>query len=97
MNPQEIKDWHPADIKAALAKKNLTLRDVARKYGLPEQICSDALSGRSRLGEEIIAKELGLTPKKLWPSRFERKRYAVRSKTKPMECSLSLSKMKKVS
>ena len=30
------EDWHPADILAALHKRGLTLRDIARHYGLKD-------------------------------------------------------------
>jgi len=93
MSTKKLKDWHPADIKAQLSKRGYSLRDVARKYGLPEQTCSSALSGTSRQGEDAIAAALGLKPQQIWPSRFEKRRYAVRSKLKLNDSNLSLSKM----
>ncbi len=67
-------DMHPADIKAALAKKGLTLVTVSFDAGLPDHACKAALRGKSRQGEDAIARALGLAPETIWPSRFAKAR-----------------------
>jgi Predicted transcriptional regulator len=63
-------DMHPADVRAAIYKKGLTLAAISRAAKLPEHACRAALQGRSRKGEDAIAKALGLKPEHIWPSRF---------------------------
>lgn len=60
------KDWHPADIIAALKKKGTTL--------------SNALFRPWTKGELIIANALGVEAKRIWPSRYRKKIRVLRSK-----------------
>ena len=74
MRAHKLNDMHPADIRAAVNKKGLTLTAVALAADLPEHACRAALKNRSIAGEAAIAKVLGVEPKAIWPSRFRQPR-----------------------
>ena len=61
------KDWHPADIIAALRKKGTTLAAVSRKAGLSSSTLANALSRPWPKGEWLIA---DIHPAEIWPSRY---------------------------
>ncbi|MEH2920511.1 helix-turn-helix domain-containing protein [Samsonia erythrinae] len=63
-------DWHPADIIAALRKKNTTLAAVSRAAGLSSSTLANALSRPWPKGEWLIADALGIHPSEIWPSRY---------------------------
>ena len=64
------KDWHQADIIAALRKKGTTLAAVSRSAGLSSSTLSNALSRPWPKGELLIARALGVHPSLIWPSRY---------------------------
>jgi len=63
-------DWHPADIKAALAKKGYTFARIAREHGY----CSNSPNSVLWVGwkpmERIVADIIGVKPEEIWPSRY---------------------------
>lgn len=65
------KDWHPADIKAALHKKGITLKGIADAYGLTSSSTLSSVFTRSYpLNEKRIADAIGVHPMVIWPSRY---------------------------
>jgi len=65
------KDWHPADVIAALHKAGLTMAKLANQHGLKGSTSlSVALTRSLPSGEKRIADALGLHPKEIWPSRY---------------------------
>ncbi|MBA0168269.1 MULTISPECIES: helix-turn-helix domain-containing protein [Pectobacterium] len=64
------QDWHPADIIAALRKKNTTLAAVSRAAGLSSSTLANALSRPWPKGEWLIADALSIHPSEIWPSRY---------------------------
>lgn len=65
------EDWHPADIKAALHKRGLTLSAVAKAHGLTDSTSLSAALVRSYpINERRIADAIGIHPKEIWPSRY---------------------------
>ncbi|MDC9591375.1 helix-turn-helix transcriptional regulator [Xenorhabdus sp. XENO-10] len=66
----EKKDWHPADIIAALRKQGTTLSAVSRQAGLSSSTLANTLVRPWPKGEWIIAKRLELHPSQIWPSRY---------------------------
>lgn len=64
-------DWHPADIIAALKKRGTSLAAVSRNAGLASSTLANALSRRWPKGEKLIADALGVTPERVWPSRYK--------------------------
>lgn len=66
-----IQDWHPADVKAALHKKGITLKGIADAYGLTSSSTLSSVFTRSYpLNEQRIADAIGVHPKVIWPSRY---------------------------
>ncbi len=66
----ELKDWHKADIVAALHKKNTSLAQVSREAGLKSPTLGNALNKPWPRGEKLIAAALGIEPHIIWPSRY---------------------------
>lgn len=64
------KDWHPADIIAAVRKKNTTLSALSRKHGLSSTTLNNALRHSWTKGENIIAEALGIPAWEIWPTRY---------------------------
>lgn len=64
------KDWHRADIMAAVRKKHHSLAALSRENGLCSATLANALSRPWIKGEEIIARAIGVEAKEIWPSRY---------------------------
>lgn len=65
------KDWHPADVKAALHKRGITLSALAEAHGLKGATSLSAALVRSLpTNEKRIADALDLHPMDIWPSRY---------------------------
>lgn len=64
------QDWHRADIKSALEKKGITLRDLSREAGLSPDSLRNVFVRRWPRAELIIAMALETTPDTIWPSRY---------------------------
>ena len=70
MANERQKDWHPADIIAALRKKGTSMAAVSRKAGLSSSTLANALTRPWPKGEWIIAEAIEIHPSKIWPSRY---------------------------
>jgi len=68
---KRARNWHPEDIKAAIRKKDTTLTELALAYGLPECSVRYAMRHPHFDGEMAIADYLSLSPRQIWPSRFD--------------------------
>ena len=77
-----LADWHPADIKAELNKKGLTLRALSLANNMHQDSLKNTLRMRYPRGERIIAAALGCEPEQIWPSRYVELNYKVRSPLK---------------
>ncbi|MBD2810721.1 helix-turn-helix domain-containing protein [Xenorhabdus sp. Vera] len=64
------KDWHPADVIAALRKQGTTLSAISRQAGLSSSTLANTLVRPWPKGEWIIANRLELHPSEIWPSRY---------------------------
>lgn len=64
------KDWHTADIIAALRKKGTSLAEVSRNAGLSSSTLANALSRPWPKGEWLIAQAIDIHPAEIWPSRY---------------------------
>lgn len=64
------KDWHPADIIAALRKHGTSLAKVSREAGLASSTLANALRRSWPKGEWLIASALNMHPSEIWPSRY---------------------------
>jgi Ner family transcriptional regulator len=65
-----IKDWHQADIIAALRKQGTTMAAISRSSGLNSSTLANALSRPWPKGEWLIADALNIHPAEIWPSRY---------------------------
>ena len=68
---QVINDWHPADIKAALAKRNYTFARIAREHGYVTNSPNMVLHRRWAKVENIISHIIGVPAAIIWPSRYD--------------------------
>lgn len=64
------KDWHPADVVAALHKRGITLRKIAELHKVDPKAITKALRERTLPGERRIAEAIGVRPQVIWPSRY---------------------------
>lgn len=64
------KDWHNADIIAALRKQGTSLAKVSREAGLSSSTLANALFRPWPKGEWLIADALKVHPAEIWPSRY---------------------------
>nr|WP_315080344.1 helix-turn-helix transcriptional regulator [uncultured Kosakonia sp.] len=64
------KDWHPADIIAALRKRGTSMAKVSREAGLASSTLANALTRPWPKGEWLIANKLGVHPSEIWPERY---------------------------
>ena len=74
------KGWHSEDIKAAVRKTGVTLSDLALAAGLTESACRVALKRPHWDAEMAIAERIGVSPRELWPQRYERRPQPRRSR-----------------
>ncbi len=68
--PKKPSGWHPEDIKAAVRKTGVSLSELARMTGLPDQACRQALITPNQRGEDAIAERINVPARTLWPHRF---------------------------
>ncbi|MCF7716480.1 helix-turn-helix domain-containing protein [Aeromonas jandaei] len=64
------KNWHRADILAAIKKKGGTLAQLSRTNGLHERTLYNALERHWPKGEQIIADHIGVSAHVIWPERY---------------------------
>jgi Ner family transcriptional regulator len=64
------KDWHRADIIAAVRKTGTNLQQLSRYHGLGRTVLSNALYGPCPRYERLIAEHLKTTAQVIWPSRY---------------------------
>ncbi|MEX3614460.1 MAG: helix-turn-helix transcriptional regulator [Burkholderia gladioli] len=65
-----LRDWHRADIKAALEKAGWTLRKLSMAYGYTPGALKNALQIPWPKAEAIIADAIGVPRHVIWPSRY---------------------------
>ena len=61
-------DWHPADVKAALEKRGVSLRQLAHQHGYSH--FQRVLTSHWWAAEQIVAQALGVKPEQIWPTRY---------------------------
>ncbi|WP_432745830.1 helix-turn-helix domain-containing protein [Methylobacter sp. G7] len=67
---------HPADIKAALQKNNVTQRVIAHELEISETLVNNVIAGRSasRRVARLIAEATGFSVEQMWPGRYDYER-----------------------
>ena len=78
------KDWHNADIKAALEKQGWSLMRLSKFCGYNGNIVKHALHKPFPAGEKFIAEAIGVHPKDIWPSRYNADGTAIRPPGRPI-------------
>lgn len=68
------KDWHPADVVAAVRKSGWTLRKLSKHHGYSPGALKNALYRSWPKAERLIAEAIGVLPEKIWPSRYTQKK-----------------------
>ncbi|MGE4406454.1 helix-turn-helix domain-containing protein [Pseudomonas sp.] len=69
-----LKDWHRADIVAALRKAGWSLRRLATHHGYASPTTlSVAMERPWPKGQQLIADAIGIDPAEIWPSRYQDK------------------------
>ncbi|ELY2859257.1 transcriptional regulator [Enterobacter quasiroggenkampii] len=66
------KNWHRADILAAIKKRGGTLAQLSRDNGLHERTLYNALERHWPKGERIIADYIGEEVQDIWPERYKK-------------------------
>ena len=66
-------DWHRADVVAALHKKGWSLRELSKQNDLSAGTLKAALDRPYTKAEGIIAAAIGIDPREIWPSRYEKR------------------------
>lgn len=64
------KDWHPADIIAALHKRGTSMAKLSREAGLASSTLANVLNRPWPKGEWLIAVALDVHPSVIWPERY---------------------------
>ncbi|AKH36869.1 hypothetical protein AAW31_02130 [Nitrosomonas communis] len=64
------KDWHRADIIAAVRKTGTNLNQLSLKHGLGIGVLRNCLNHPYPKYERLIAEHLHTTPQIIWPSRY---------------------------
>lgn len=67
------QDWHPADVVAAVRKAGWSLQQLGEEHGYTHRSAlSLALRKPYPRAEGIIAGALGVEPRAIWPSRYNK-------------------------
>lgn len=67
-----LKDWHPADVVAALRKAGWSLRKLSLHYGYTPTALGHALHRPWPKAQRLIAEAIGVQPESIWPSRYKK-------------------------
>ena len=65
---EQNRDWHPADVVAALRKRGSSLRKVAHAHGYTQ--IQNVLVRPWWAVEQLVGQALGMAPEQIWPSRY---------------------------
>ncbi|WPZ33189.1 helix-turn-helix domain-containing protein [Thalassobaculum sp. OXR-137] len=71
MAKRRAADKDPMEIRFLLNRKGLTFADVDRMYGLPKSVARVTARCPNPKGELAIAECLGMSPREIWPSRYD--------------------------
>ena len=63
--------WHPADIRAAVAKRGSSLSRIAQEAGLHANTGQLVLREPCYPAEQAIAAFLGVPAQEIWPNRYD--------------------------
>ena len=66
------RDWHPADVLAALKKRGHSLAGLSVANGYHPTAAGKALKQPWPAMEQLLAAAIGVAPQEIWPSRYDR-------------------------
>jgi Ner family transcriptional regulator len=89
----KTEGWHPADIKAALAKKGYSFARIAREYGFVRNSPNTVLQRPWSHMEKIVAEIIGVRPSEIWPSRYDQKGKPLKQRSARVTCKNSSSRL----
>ncbi|MEO8713870.1 MAG: helix-turn-helix transcriptional regulator, partial [Acetobacteraceae bacterium] len=72
-------DWHPADVLAALKKRGQTLAGLSVAHGYHPTAAGKALKRSWPALQALIAREIGVQPQTIWPSRYDARGTSLRA------------------
>lgn len=78
------KDWHRADIKAALEKAHWSYARLSVHHGYDRRMAQQAIYRQYPRAERLIAEAIGVHPKDIWPSRYNADGTAKRPPGRPI-------------
>jgi Ner family transcriptional regulator len=94
---EQSTDWHPADIKASLAKKGFTFARIARENGYVCNSPNSVLHKPWSQMERIVSNIIGVKASEIWPSRYDRRGRPLKERTARIRTKDSrLADMRKV-
>lgn len=64
------KNWHRADILAAIRKKGTTLSELSRQAGLHQRTLYNVLERPWLKAEKIVSDCIGVPVEEIWPERY---------------------------
>lgn len=72
-NQTTVEPMHPADIKAALEKRGLNQKIIAKQLNISDVTVNGVIYGRitSRRIAEHISEKIGLDIETIWPGRYQ--------------------------
>jgi Ner family transcriptional regulator len=66
----QSRDWHPADVLAALKKRGHSLAGLSTAHGYHATAAGKALKRPWPAMEALIAAAINVPPREIWPSRY---------------------------
>jgi len=80
-NKSPRQDWHPADIKAALAKAGYSFARLARENGYADNSPNMVLHKPWSQIEALISRIIKVPAAEIWPSRYDRRGRPLKART----------------
>lgn len=65
------QDWHPEDIKSAVRKTGISIRQLSIQSGFAPGSLRTVLLNPWPQAQAIIAARIGVPPQSIWPSRYD--------------------------
>lgn len=77
------KDWHRADIIAAVRKSGTNFKRLSIAHGYEQDTLYQALHRRYPKAQGIVAAQIGVAPEVIWPSRYPQTQAPQRLRASP--------------
>ncbi|WP_350146671.1 helix-turn-helix domain-containing protein [Pyruvatibacter sp.] len=80
-------DWQWPDVKAALEKAGSSLAQIARDSGVDITAITGVKNRHLPTSQKRIADVIGMSPRDIWPSRYQNADRARKTRTRSMTCT----------